>query len=131
MKSLQQLLREGLEQARELHEVAVKSGAESGDFTDFCARHLVQVLTPVMTAIQEHIESCPVTFESYEIPNEQGAGLPGESQPIPSETRYHDPFVREETPSVHVQAKLSVDGKELPRLMPPPFFVEGGWERGR
>ena len=84
--SLQELLREGLDQARELHEVAIQSGAEPSSFSDFCARHLVQILAPVMTEIQKHIESCPVSFE---LPN--------------------DP-----TPVANVQGTVTVDGQALP-----------------
>ena len=100
MRSLQEVLRHALDEARDLFTVGKQSGNVQPEvtFEDFCAIHLVQILTPLMTAIQQHVLSCsPFKHELQEV---------------------HDTAVEMELPVANVIGTISMDGAAL-----PPFYT--------
>lgn len=96
MKSLQEVLRTALNDAKELFTVGVQTGNVHPEesFEDFCSKHLVQILTPLMTAIQAHVETCSPFRHELEVAS------------------------KEELPTAHVIGTFTVDGNAL-----PPFYT--------
>ena len=95
MRSLQEVLKNALDDAKDLFTVAKQTGNVQPEtsFEDFCSIHLVQILTPLMTAIQRHVETC---------------------SPLRSELKVAE---RDEVPTAHVIGTIIVDG-----VAAPPFY---------
>ena len=96
MRSLQEVLKTALDEAKDLFWIGKQSGNVHPDisFEDFCATHLVQILTPLMTAIQAHVETCSPFRHELEVAS------------------------KEELPTAHVIGTFTVDGNAL-----PPFYT--------
>ena len=92
MKSLQEVLKSAIRSAADLFSDSEADNVPCA-FDEYCAVHLVKVLTPLMTAIQHHVEVC---------------------EPFKHELQVAE---CDECPTAHVIGTITVDGEAL-----APFY---------